>query len=110
MDRAGRFDADGPAAGRYVPPFVTAAWALTEARPVSEPVTTEFGLHVLLRVEHLPPEPAQESVVRRVVRWDLVNGARSQSLQELLVHVRARHRWHLSLETTHRLLGVAEAP
>ncbi|MBI5513881.1 MAG: hypothetical protein HY909_08945 [Deltaproteobacteria bacterium] len=110
MDREGRFDADGPSAGRYVQSFVRAAWTLTPEAPVSAVTTTEFGVHVLLRVALLPPEPASPEVLRRVVRWDLVNSAREQGLQELLTSVRVRHRWHLSVESTHRLLGIADAP
>lgn len=94
VERLTPFQADGRAGGGvgYARPFVDGAFALTEEAPVSAPVETDFGVHILLLTEVLPASPRIEDETRALVLNQLVIVRRGQALRVLLESLRARTR------------------
>lgn len=105
FDREGHFDGPGFEPGAYVPEFVRGAWALTPEAPVSPPVRSPFGYHVILRREVLPAAPRPAAEQEAIVRQDVAAEARVRALQELLERVRVRRPHHLSPEALRRAEG-----
>lgn len=75
------------ARGRMVPEFETAAFALKNKGDLSEPVATQFGLHILQLQEHLPAgmqpfEEVRESLMQEV-RSKITQDARADQAQKI---------------------------
>lgn len=75
---------------QYVTPFAQGAWALTEATPLSAPIDTPFGTHVILRVGAVPPRVVPPDQVRAVIVRDGTTIRRSHALRDLVERLRAR--------------------
>lgn len=87
------FDRTGTAVsrGRFHEVFVRAAWALSDAAPVSEVVETPFGYHVILRVGEVAPLHRPELEARQTIVRDVVEARRRKVLNDLLEALRARY-------------------
>ena len=75
------------ARGRMVPEFETAAFALKNKGDLSEPVATQFGLHILQLQEHLPAgtqpfDEVRESLMQEV-RGKITQDARADQAQKI---------------------------
>lgn len=74
---------------RFAEPFVRAAWALSPQSPLSELVTTPFGVHVILRVGDVPPRTLAPAEVREVILREGITLRRARALGALLERLRA---------------------
>jgi parvulin-like peptidyl-prolyl isomerase len=71
-----------PRAGAMVEPFARAAFALKPYQ-LSEPVTTEFGLHLILAIDHKPGKDIKFEDVRSVVREVYYDRLRESLISQL---------------------------
>ncbi|NLE66840.1 MAG: hypothetical protein GX608_05395 [Lentisphaerae bacterium] len=75
--------------GAMVPPFEEAAFALREGE-LSEPVETEFGVHLILKHDHKPAGRAPADAVKGAVRNLLKDIARNKMLQDYIAELRKK--------------------
>jgi hypothetical protein len=86
FDRTGQ-SADGT---RFAEAFVRAAWSLSASAPLSAPVDTPFGVHVVLRVGEVPPLQRPADEVRTTIIREAVTAQRTRTLNTLVERLRAR--------------------
>ena len=75
--------------GAMAQPFEDAAFALQEGQ-LSEPVETEFGVHLILKHEHTPGGRAPLDAVKNAVRNLLKDIARNRMLQDYVEELRKK--------------------
>lgn len=85
--------------------FAGALFALPAPGAVSDPVTTTFGVHVVVLTEIVPPWSAPDPEVDRIVRRQLAVEARAEALIALEDRLLAAHPPMLDPETVARLLS-----
>jgi peptidyl-prolyl cis-trans isomerase C len=73
----------------YVAPFARAASHLEQRGQKSGIVATEFGFHVLMLLERIPPKTVPLDERRRMLRDEIVTERASQRKTELLKHLAA---------------------
>lgn len=69
--------------GAFDDTYLAALFALDPSSPVSEPVTTSFGVHVIVLGEIVPPWSTPEGEVETIIRRQLVAEARADALVAL---------------------------
>lgn len=87
IDRGGRF-----AQGEMVSAYAQAATQLDTPGEVSPVVETEFGFHVIVLLERLPPAALSEEAARMAVREELLWRLRRRALDKFLGELRIRYR------------------
>ena len=75
--------------GRYDPVFESAAFSLQNDGDMSKPVLTEFGYHIIKRLEHIPPqvdkndEKWRENVKQLITQSDRMEVSRKKLLKNI---------------------------
>lgn len=75
--------------GAMVAPFEDAAFALAEGQ-LSEPIETEFGVHLIFKHEHTPGGRASAEAIKNAVRNLLKDTARNKILQDYIAGLRQK--------------------
>ncbi|MDX9724077.1 MAG: peptidylprolyl isomerase, partial [Myxococcota bacterium] len=83
-----------------VPAFANAAFALSEAEPLSDPVRTEYGVHIISFKRRLPGHRPSLDLVSDEIRREIANFRRASGVDALL----AERRKSASIEVDDELL------